>query len=177
MKTHRLHQTWARGLLFRFRVGGACVGARLHLCGVVHVVGLRRSIRRLLHGRQRLVVGRSNRRQSALVLCARYPSCGCCRGCAFRSYGGAYWHSRCGRRGCRSLGRSRAFTRTAQYWPPMRRRGAPHHDSPIEGSSRSQVRELPVPLATAVAGAPAAGFKDGSGWLLRAAVNSAASRL
>ncbi len=73
-----------RGLLLGFAVGrgSAGIGAGLHLRSCLHIVGLRRSLRRLFDRRQRLIVGRADRRQSARILCARNSGCCRCRRCA-----------------------------------------------------------------------------------------------
>ena len=52
-----------RGFLFSFAISGgrAGISARLHLCGAVYIVCLRRGLRRLFNRRQGLVVGWTDR--------------------------------------------------------------------------------------------------------------------
>src|SRR5277367_6737890 len=93
-----------RLFLLAIRRSSACIGARLNLRSMLHIIGLCRGLRRFLYGRKRLIVGWTNDLQSSRILCSRNPCCVRCRCCALWRYLWAHQDTGCRRCGGRSRG-------------------------------------------------------------------------
>ena len=170
------------GLLFRFRTGSACVGARLHLRGVriMHIVGLRWRVCRLLYGRQGLRCLSDRPSPIRLGSAPPVPQLRLLPRLRLQELQRGRLAPRTRARRPREPGRRSPGTKAGAFRQttilgPNRRRAT--HVLQLKSRARSQVRESQFHWLPRWLGAPAAGFKDGNGWLLRAAVNSAASRL